>query len=151
MNSPLSEAVLQPSTSTTQGLRLRRLILVLRPKIKTRNFSRRRPTSSATRLLLWTGGSLHLQLLYYDDDNGSCRRSLSGLLYEARFFLALHCSSTVTAAYPIRKFITAPCSSTRGLLRPPAWLRASEYREAPGPPGGCVGFIGPLPFPHPPQ
>ena len=61
----------------------------------------------------------------------------------------LHCSSTATAAY--LKFHTAPCSSTRGLLRPPAWLCASEYREAPGPPGGCVGFIGPLPFPHPPQ
>jgi len=148
VNSPLSEAVLQPSTSTTQGLRLRRLILVFRPKIKTRNFSRRRLTSSATRLLLWTGGSRHLQLLYYDDDNGSCRRSLSGLLYEARFFLALHCSSTATADR--LRFLAAPLLISNG-ARLPAWLRASEHREAPGPPGGCVGFIGPLPFPHPPQ
>ena len=54
----------------------------------------------------------------------------------------LHCSSTATAAYNYQKFPTASCSLARGLLRPPAWLCASEYRKAPGPPGVWVGFIG---------
>ena len=37
----------------------------------------------------------------------------------------LHCSPTATAA--CQKFPTAPCSPTRGLLRPPAWLCASAH------------------------
>jgi hypothetical protein len=70
------------------------------------------------------------------------------LLYDTRISLGLHCSSTSTAAY--LKFITAPCSSARGLFQFPAWLCASALREAPGPPGGCAGFYRPVPFPHPP-
>jgi len=107
------------------------------------NFSRRRPTSSATRFLLWAGGSIHLQLLLLRRR----QRQLSSISVwasrQSQIFLGLHCSSTATAAHP--KFLAAPCSSTK-LLRPPAWLDASEYREAPGPLGGCVGFIG-LAFP----
>ena len=45
--------------------------------------------------------------------SSNCRRSLSGLLHEARFFLALHCSSTATADR--LRFLAAPCSSAMGL------------------------------------
>ena len=113
------------------------------------NFSRRRPTSSATRFLLRAGGSIHLQLLLLRRrQRHQILSSISDSVWASRrlgsqSFLGLHCSSTAAAAYP--KFLAAPCSSTK-LLRPPAWLDASEYREAPGPLGGCVGFIG-LAFP----
>ena len=122
--------------------RLRHRWLFLVSQVKTRIFFEKTDfiCSSASPVGWW---------LSYDSSSFSYVDDLClVLLYDTRISLGLHCSSTSTAAY--LKFITAPCSSARGLFQLPAWLCASELREAPGPPGGCAGFYRPVPFPHPP-
>ena len=129
-----------------QGLRHRRRFLV--SQVKTRIFFEKTefPCSSTSILIWWLSSKPgHTSTTAAKPRRLPKTESTCGFKSALIFALSdvsrrLYCSSTATAAY--QKFPTAPCSPTRGLLRPPAWLCASEYREAPGPPGGCVGFTG---------
>jgi len=144
------EAVLLPRHLRHQGLRHRRRFLV--SQVKTRNFFEKTefPCGSTSILIWWLSSkpghttTTAAKPRRLPKTESTCRFKSALIFALSDVSRRLHCSPTATAA--CQKFPTAPCSPTRGLLRPPAWLCASEYREAPGPPGGCVGFIG-LAFP----
>ena len=96
--------------------------------------------------LLWTGGSLHLQLLLLRRRQRQLSLISVWAFRRSQIFLGtllqLHCDCTSTEVPCSPLLIDNGAAST---LQPGDYT--SELRETPGPPGGCTGFTGPLPFP----
>ena len=81
------EAVLRHRLLRHQGLQVRRLILGgFRDKLKTRIFQEEDRLPLRLDFFCGLAAQFTSRSFYYDDDNGSCLRSLSGLLDKARFF-----------------------------------------------------------------
>jgi len=144
----LSSGCSTPSTSTTpRSTSSTADSGFFRDKLKTRIFQEEDRLPLRLGFFCGLAAQFTSSSFYYDDDNGSCLRSLSGLLDKARFFWDF------TAA-PLRLQLTRSSSQ---LLA----LRQSCFDLQPGSTPVNIGrpldlqvgvwVLSVLPFPHPPQ